>query len=162
MRALVLVLALLPSLALACGFRASLGGQDLRVEWEGRYGQIFFPEIIHNAGNHFDGARFTPPKGKASFSAQIWLSQSALPGANKVANYVFKLLRIEALDPYYEVGTAFCVRGEFKDSMTCNLNVAFEQTNGTDTYGLFLFSSKAGVVIDGNRAHTNFSASCSQ
>lgn len=157
-RVIVLVLALAPSLAIPCGFRATMD-KDVLVQWENRYEAVYFPIGLHNNGGHFDGWSFRPPAGPVSFSATVFLSQGAVsPDGFNPANYHLKLMRVEAKDPHYEVGHGFCNLGRFANSMNCQLSVAYEFANGTDTYILGLFSSKTGVVIDAR--HSNFSARC--
>ncbi len=118
------------------------------------YNLVTWPAISYNEGGRFDGRWFVPVHTGESnalviFSGQIWLQAGAPP--NNVS-YVAKLFKngVGLRAPIMSVGS-------FTDTGPISMSIQDRAAPG-DSYDWQFYTAYANTVINGDPAHTWFSA----
>lgn len=88
---------------------------------------------------------------------QVWIRNALPPGDGNPAQYVVKLIRNAY--PGVDIGTGIGSIGTFPNTIICSIPSALDIANPGDHYSLWVFVSNGGAIIDGNKAHTWWSAS---
>lgn len=146
--------------AQSCGFRANKNyvaqDKDFAVN---SYSLLTFSSKSFDIGNRFQNSRFTPvPLGRGAklvhFSGQVWVSQNAVGGP---PIYAAKIIKNGGADVFQGIG----VPSAFVNSFVISFS-GTDLAQPGDYYELYLYSTnpEGTPVVDGNPAHTWFSAHC--
>lgn len=143
-----------------CGFRANKNyvaqDKDFAVN---AYTLLTFPSESFDVGQRFSNHRFTPvlpgrPAKLIHLSGQVWVSQNAVGGP---PIYAAKVIKNGSVDVFQGIG--------MPTTFVNSIVIPFSGTDLAqpgDYYELYLYSTNPSgtPVVDGNPAHTWFSAHC--
>lgn len=145
-------------------FRAHRKETDQTGFTPGTYSQVLFPDTTpdayynapgYNYGGRFSASLWTPviagePEAKVSFDGQIWI-----PNGNCIAAGDYYVARIvkNGYPSGISIGAKVCAKGAFSNDWPIDLSMQDIAQPG-DSYGVYLFTSNGGIVVNGVCLHT--------